>query len=109
MVPHVNVHGRRHHNWRSSCQIKRAEKIAGYALGEFSENVRRCRSNQQRIDGLCHSDMLDRGINIRMLAGTRTEHICNNFFAGECRKGERPNELLGSVGHDDLHADPAVL
>src|SRR5579872_2389059 len=53
--------------------------------------------------------MLDRGIDIRMLVCARSEHVGDNFFARECRKGEGPDELLGGVGHDDLYPDATVL
>ena len=39
----------------------------------------------------------------------RGEHVGDDFFAGESGKGERPDKLLRGVGHDDLHADAAVL
>ena len=39
----------------------------------------------------------------------RGKHVGDDFFAGERGKGERANKLLRALGHDDLHADAAVL
>ena len=39
----------------------------------------------------------------------RSEQVGDDFFSGESGEGERTNELLGGAGHDDLHADAAVL
>ena len=42
-----------------------------------------------------------------LLAGS--EHAGDDFFSGEGSEGEGLNELLGGAGHDDLHADAAIL
>ena len=39
----------------------------------------------------------------------RSEHSGDNFFSGERREGKRPYEFLGGAGHDDLHANTAIL
>ena len=33
----------------------------------------------------------------------------DDFFSGERSKGKGPDKLLGGAGHDDLHADTAIL
>ena len=71
MVPHVHVHGGRDHHRRRGRQIERGKKIGGDALRELGENVGGGRRDQQRIDGLRHGNMLDRGIDVRLLRSPR--------------------------------------
>src|SRR4029077_489015 len=39
----------------------------------------------------------------------RTEHIGDHFFSGKRCERQRTNEFLRRTGHDDLHANAAVL
>ncbi len=110
MVPHIHVHRGRDHDRRGGRQIKRGQEIAGNALRELGENVGRGGHNQQRINRLRDRDMLDGRVDVGLgIFVARGEHIGDDFFAGERGKGERANKLLRPLGHDDLHADAAVL
>ncbi len=109
MIPHVDVHGGCDHDRSGGREIKGGEEIAGNALGKVRKNVGGGGSYQQSVDRLRDRDVLDGGVDVRGMLFSLREHAGNDFFAGECGEGERANKLLGGAGHDDLHANAAVL
>ena len=111
MVPHVDVHGRCDHHGSGRSQIKCGQKIVGDALRELGENVGGGRHHQQRVNRLRHRDMLDRRIDVGLgiLVAAGSKHVGDDLFTGERGKSQGANKLLCPAGHDDLHADAAVL
>ena len=109
MIPHVDVHGGRHDNRRGGREIERGQEVAGDALREVSQNVGRGGRDHERVDGLRDRDVLDGGIDVGRMLLAGSEHAGDDFFSGERGEGEGANELLGGAGHDDLHANAAVL
>jgi len=64
MVPHVDVHRRSHNDRSRGRQVQRGQKVARNALGELGENIRRCRSNQESIDGLRDRNVFDSRVDV---------------------------------------------
>src|SRR6202030_738724 len=54
VIPHIHVHRRGDHHRCSRRQIQSAQKIIRNSAREFSNNVRRGRSNQQQVGTLRH-------------------------------------------------------
>ena len=52
--------------------------------------------------------MLNRRVDVGLLVAG-SEHVGNNLLSGEGCEGERPDEFLSGVGHDDLYADAPIL
>ena len=109
MIPHVHVHRGRDDDGRGGREIERGQKIAGDSLREVRENVGRGGSDDEGIDRLRDGDVLDGGVDVGLMLFAGREHAGDDFFSGESGEGERADELLGGAGHDDLHADAAVL
>src|SRR5712691_3404098 len=114
MIPHVDVHGRCDHDWSGGREIEGGEEVGGNALGKVRENVGGGGSHEESVNRLRDRDVLDSGVDVGGLLFSGREHAgrehsCNHFLAGERSEGERANELLGGAGHDDLHANAAVL
>ena len=109
MVPHIDIHRRRDNDGCSRREIQGRQEIRRDALREVSQNIG-CRGNDDEgIDRLGDCNMLDGGINIRLVFLAGREHASNDFLSGERSECEGLDELLGGVGHDDLHANATVL
>ncbi len=89
-------------------EVECAEKIVGDALRELGDDVGRGRGNQQSVNRLGNSNVLDRRVEVRLL-GVRPEQSGDDLLAGQRREGQRAHELLCRCGHDDLHAHSPVL
>src|SRR5262249_34143883 len=59
MLPHVHVHRWRYNDGCGSGQIESGQKIIRDALRELGYQVGCGRSDKQRIDGLCNSDVFN--------------------------------------------------
>src|SRR6185312_16342911 len=77
-------------------------------MSEFCQNIGRRRRDNQSINRLSNSDMLDGGINVGVLRA-RAEEIRNHLLAAEGSERKRADKLLGSAGHNDLDSQSAVL
>jgi hypothetical protein len=108
MIPHVDVHRGRDHDWRSRREIQSGQEIAGNALRELRDHIRSSGHDDEGINRLCDRNVLDGRIQIRFLPA-RGKHSCDDFFSGKGSEGEGADELLSGAGHDDLHADAAIL
>ncbi len=109
IVPHVHVHRRRDDDGRSGREEECCEEVARNSLREMRDDVGSGGSNQERIDGLRDGDVFDRRIDIGFVLFAGGEHAGDDFFSGKGGEGEGPDEFLGGAGHDDLHADTAIL
>jgi hypothetical protein len=109
MVPHVHVHRGRDHDWGGGGEIKRGEKVAGDALREVSQNIGGGGSNEESVNRLRDRNVFDGGVDVGNVVFGGREHSGDHFFAGERSEGERADKLLSGAGHDDLHANTAVL
>src|SRR2546423_2857385 len=67
------------------------------------------RHHNQCVDRLRDGNVFNRRVNVRLRARVTIEHAGNNFSSGEGGEGERTNEFLSGVGHDDLNTNTAVL
>ena len=109
MIPHVDVHGRRDHDRCRGGEVKSSQEVSGDALREVGQNIRRSRNHDERINRLCDGDMLDGRIDVGFMLFAGREHPGDHFFSGERGKGKRLDEFLSGAGHDDLHANAAIL
>ena len=109
MFPHIDVHRWRNDDWGSCREIKRSEEIIGHALGKLCQNIGCGGDNEQRINGLRNSDVLDRRIDVWLGTGIMVEHAGNDLFSRERGESEGPNELLRGARHNHLNADALVL
>src|SRR5437870_7515343 len=73
MLPHIHVHSGSNDHWRFGRQIKRGQKIVGYAIGEFRDDVCGRRRNHERINLLGHCDVFYGGIQVRNGLSARSE------------------------------------
>ena len=65
VLPHVDVHGRRHDDGSLGGEIQRGEEIVGDAVREFSENVGGGGRHKQQVDSLRHGDVFDGAFHVR--------------------------------------------
>ena len=70
-----------------------------------------CGSHEQSINRLRDCDVFDGCINVGSLFAMigRRKHSSDNFLSGKRGEGEGTHKFLRGLGHDDLHADAAVL
>ena len=78
-------------------------------MREFRQNVGGCGNDYQSVNRLRYGDVLDGRVNVGLAAGRLGKHSSDDFFSGQSSEGERSNKLLSGSGHDDLHANAAVL
>ncbi len=95
VLPHVDVHGGRHHHRAGEGQVERGEEIVRQAVGQLGDQVGRGRRDHQQLVLLGHGDVLDGALD--------GEQIGEHLAAGERGEGQRPDELLRGRGHDGLH------
>jgi hypothetical protein len=99
VLPHVYVHGGRHHHRADESQVHRGEKIVGQPMGHLGHQVGRRRSDRQDLVLLGHGDVFDGALD--------GEQVGEHFAPGQRGKREGPDEFLRGRGHDD--ADLMVL
>src|SRR5579863_200862 len=109
VIPHVDVHGGGNHYGRGGREIERSQEVVRNALREVRHYISRGGRYEQRVDGLRHRDVLDGGVDVRLVLFIGGEHPGDHFFTRERRKGERTNKFLSRVGHHYLHPNSAVL
>ena len=108
MLPHVDVHRRSHDHRCSGGKKQRGQEIVGFSVGKFRERIRGGWRNYESINGLRHSNMLDRGVEIRLLSAGAPQSG-DDLLSGERSKGQRTDKLLGGIGHHHLHGDSLLL
>jgi hypothetical protein len=78
-------------------------------LREVRKDIGRSRRDQQKINPLRDSDVLDRAFNIGGLGAAGTEDLGDNFFSGERGERQRRDELLRRACHHHLDVELFLL
>ena len=103
MFPHAEIHRRRDEDRLVGRQQRGRGEIVGDAGGDFRDDIRRRRRDDEEIAFLRQAQMAHLA-----LIGQR-EEIGIGFLAGERRGRERRDELLRARGQDAAHARAALL
>src|ERR1700730_490941 len=98
MKPHFTIHGRRYQNRRSGRECDRGERVVRQPERKLSDNVRRCRCDQQQVRSIRQVDMT--GMPVRRFS----KEIGGYWIARKCLQCERRNELGGSLSQNDMNA-----
>jgi hypothetical protein len=97
MKPHFTIHGRRYQNRRSGCKCDCGERVVRQSECKLSDNVGRCRCDQQQVRSIRQVDMT--GMPVRRFS----KEISGYRIARKCLQRERRNELGGSLGQNDMN------
>jgi hypothetical protein len=59
MREHVGVHRGRQHHWRLRGEVEGTQEIVGDPVGELADDVGRARRDEQEVDAVGDSNVLD--------------------------------------------------
>ena len=102
VLPHPVVHGGRDRDWRGGRQAQRGDQIVGESVGQPRQQIGGGRGNQDAIGPAREFDMAHRRF------GGAVPETGPDRMAGQGLEAERGDELLGALGHGDLHVGAGV-
>ncbi len=103
VLEHVRVHRRRHEHRGLRGEVQRRQEVVGDAVGEFAEDVRGRRRDDEQVDARCERDVLDVGIRAGL------ELALQHAMPRDRLEGELADELPRRARHDRDHVVPKLL
>ena len=101
--PHAGVHGRRHDHRGAAGARDGGHRVDDQSGGELAEQVRRGRSQDDRVGRLGQLDVGD------LVLGVELEDVVEHGPVGEAGEGERADEAGGRRGHGHVDHRAALL